>query len=192
MDRLGTFTLVILTLVAAAYISAAAALTLAQRRFIYFPGGELADPVASGLSGIDVVRLSMADGTVVTAWHAEAREGKPTLLYFHGNGGALSIRATRFKQILDSGFGLLAASYRGYPGSGGAPSEAALVADGLALFDWLEASGARIVLYGESLGTGIAGAVAAERDAEAVILEAPYTAAVDIAAETFPWLPVSL
>jgi fermentation-respiration switch protein FrsA (DUF1100 family) len=83
-------------------------------------------------------------------------------------------------------------SYRGYPGSGGRPSEAALLADGLELFDWLAARVGTIVIYGESLGSAVAIHVAAEREAGAVILEAPFTAAVDVARETYPWIPARL
>jgi len=121
-----------------------------------------------------------------------SRADAPTVLFLHGNSGNLSNRADQFRQILDSGFGLYAPTYRGYPGSEGTPSETAMIADALAHFDRVEAAGAPIILYGQSLGTGVVAAVAAERDAEALILEAPYTGAVDIAAKSYPWLLVSL
>jgi fermentation-respiration switch protein FrsA (DUF1100 family) len=82
-------------------------------------------------------------------------------------------------------------SYRGFAGSGGSPSEAALFSDALEIFDWLQARTQDIVIHGESLGTGVAAYLAAERPARALILEAPYTAALDIAGATYPWLPVS-
>jgi fermentation-respiration switch protein FrsA (DUF1100 family) len=87
---------------------------------------------------------------------------------------------------------LLAVSYRGYPGSDGRPSQAAFFSDALDAFDWLAERAPDIVLHGESLGTGVAAYVAAERPARALILEAPYTAALDIAKEAYPWVPVSL
>jgi fermentation-respiration switch protein FrsA (DUF1100 family) len=137
-----------------------------------------------------VVTFTTADGTALTGWYAESAEGRPSVLFFHGNASNLSARADHFRQILASGFGLLAASYRGFPGSGGSPSEEALLADGLELFDWLAERTGEIVLYGESLGSGVAIHVAAERPARALILEAPFTAAVDIARATYPWVPV--
>jgi fermentation-respiration switch protein FrsA (DUF1100 family) len=94
--------------------------------------------------------------------------------------------------VLASGFGLLAMSYRGYPGSGGKPSEKALFSDALETYDWLAERTSDIVIHGESLGTGIATYTASQRPEEALILEAPYTAAVDIAAERYPWVPVKL
>ena len=89
-----------------------------------------------------------------------------------------------------SGFGFLAVSYRGYPGSGGHPSESALVSDGEMEFDWLKERSPSIVIHGESLGTGVATEVAAARPPRALILEAPFTAALDIAEATYPWVPV--
>ncbi|KZM51591.1 alpha/beta hydrolase [Labrenzia sp. OB1] len=179
---------------AIAYVMAAGYMYLNQRSFVFVPTGELSEPAEKGLESVAVETVAMADGTKVTVWSAEpAREGAPTVLYFHGNSGNVSTRWERFRQILDSGFGLYAPSYRGYAGSAGSPSEAALVSDGLAHFDRLSASGTPIVLHGESLGTGVATAVAEQRPkAGLLVLEAPYTALVDLAYESYPWLPVNL
>jgi uncharacterized protein len=175
-----------------AYLSALTYLYLFQRSYVFHPGGILEEPEAVGLPGIQAVKLVAGDGAMLTAWYAPAAPDQPTLLYFHGNGGNVSNRADRFKQVTASGFGLLAPSYRGYPGSEGSPSEAALAADALLAFDWLSARSSNIVVHGESLGSGIAAFVAAERTVAAVVLEAPYTAAVDIAAAVYPWVPVGL
>jgi fermentation-respiration switch protein FrsA (DUF1100 family) len=179
----------IVTLVAG-YAALVGYLYLFQRSFVFHPGGVLASPAEMGLAGVEALKIPTADGVEITAWHMLADPGMPTILYFHGNAGNISFRAENFRKILASGFGLLAPSYRGYPGSGGSPSEDALVADGLALFDWLSQRTGPVVLYGESLGSGVAVAVAAQRQAAAIVLEAPYTAAVDIAAEVYPWVPV--
>ena len=182
----------VLGLCGAIYLAPVSYLYVFQRSFVFKPGGELAAPADKGLAGVDVRSFEMADGVRLTGWHAPAEAGKPSVLYFHGNAGNLSGRSERFRTILASGFGLLAASYRGYPGSQGNPSERHLISDGLALYDWLAGQNDQVVVHGESLGTGIAVAVAARRDARAVVLEAPYTAAVDIAANQYPWMPVSL
>lgn len=178
--------------IAAAYVAVVGALYVLQRGMVFQPGGALVTPVEAGLTSVDVVTFTTADGTSLTGWYAEPETGRPSILYFHGNASNLSARADRFRQIVEAGFGLLAMSYRGYPGSGGSPSEAAFLADGLELFDWLAARTAAIVVQGESLGTGVAVHVAAERPAHALILEAPFTAAVDIAGATYPWVPVRL
>ncbi len=177
------------TILVALYIAAVGYLFANQRSYVFKPAGTLATPVEKGLSA-EVVTLHAEDGTELTGWYEAAEPGKPTILYFHGNAGNVSERADRFKQIVASGFGYLAVSYRGYPGSGGAPSEAAFVADGIMEFDWLKQRSRSIVTYGESLGTGVAVEVAAARPPAAVILEAPFTAVLDIAEATYPWVPV--
>ncbi len=182
----------VLGLCGAIYLAPTSYLYVFQRSFLFKPGGELAAPAEKGLAGVTVRFFEMGDGVRLTGWYAPAKAGKPSVLYFHGNAGNLSGRSDRFQTILASGFGLLAASYRGYPGSEGSPGERKMVADGLALYDWLSGISDQIVIHGESLGTAIAVAVAARRDARALVLEAPFTAAVDIAARQYPWMPVGL
>ncbi|WP_208983998.1 alpha/beta hydrolase [Roseibium aggregatum] len=181
-------------IVGIAYAVAAGYMYFNQRSFIFIPTGELSTPEEKGLAGVTVEAVPMSDGTKVTVWRAEpAARGAPTVLYFHGNSANVSARWKRFKQILDSGFGLYAPSYRGYAGSQGSPSEDALISDGLEHFDRLAATGTPVVVHGESLGSGIAAAVAAERpQTDLVVLEAPYTALIDMAAKRYPWLPVGL
>ncbi len=164
-----------------------------QRDILFKPGGELPDPRAVGLADVDVISLPMADGAVLTAWSAPpAIDGAPTVLFFHGQSGNLGDRADRMREILNSGYGLLAPSYRGFPGSEGEPSEIALIADGVQMFDRLDGTGTEVVLHGQSLGTGVAAAVAEQRPgARLLVLEAPFTATVDVAAERYPLLPVS-
>jgi hypothetical protein len=164
-----------------------------QRNFVFKPTGTLASPMEKGLENVTVESVPMRDGKRMTVWRAvPGREGAPTVLYFHGNSSNLSGRWKRFKEITDSGMGLYAPTYRGYAGGEGTPSETALIADALEHFDRASENASGIILHGESLGTGVASAVAANRDAKALILEAPYTAAVDIAAAGYPWLPVAL
>jgi len=179
---------------AIAYGMAAGYMYLNQRSFVFVPTGELADPAEKGLENVTVETMAMADGTKVAVWRAEpAAAGAPTVLYFHGNSSNVSARWKRFKQILDSGFGLYAPSYRGYAGSEGSPSEDVLISDGLEHFDRLAATGTPVILHGESLGTGVATAVAVNRpEAGLLVLEAPYTALSDMAREQYPWLPVDL
>lgn len=190
-SRIRRLAVMAVAFVACAYFAALAYMYVRQRDFLYLPRGTLVSPLEAGLAGVTQEQVAMDDGVKVVVWRADpASPDDPTVLYFHGNSGSLSDRAGRFQDILDSGMGLYAATYRGYPGAGGSPSETALIGDGLAHFDRLSESGAPIVLHGESLGSGVATAVAAERDAAALILEAPYTATVDVAAEQYFWLPV--
>lgn len=170
-----------------------AAAWLGQRHLMYVPNPERVTPVAAGLTGATEMTLAAADGVPLVAWRATARAGMPTLLYFHGNAGNLASRAGRFARYQALGYGLLMLSWRGYSGSGGRPSEANNVADAQLAYDTLVASGVAprdVVLYGESLGTGVAVQVAASRRVGAVVLDAPYTSIVDMALLSYPYLPV--
>lgn len=182
----------VLTAVAVAYLAAAAYLYTYQRSYVFKPSGTLALPTDKGLAGVEVVDLNASDGTPLKAWYAKAEDGKPTFLYLQGNAGNISGRSDRFARILAGGYGLMAPSYRGFAGSGGEPSEAAFISDGVLAYDWLSERADRIIIYGESIGTGVAVPVAAERNPAAVVLEAPLSAAVDLAWEQYPWLPVNL
>ncbi|EEE37800.1 hydrolase, alpha/beta superfamily [Rhodobacteraceae bacterium KLH11] len=164
-----------------------------QQSLLYKPSGALPDPASVGLADVEAQLLPMSDGTALTVWSAPAATpDAPTVLFFHGQSGNLGGRADRMREILNSGYGLLAPSYRGFPGSEGTPSEQALISDGLQMFDLLAGKGHAVLLHGQSLGTGIAAAVAAQRpDATLLVLEAPFTATVDVAAERYPFLPVS-
>ena len=96
---------------------------------------------------------------------------------------------------MDQGWGVYMMTYRGYGGSTGSPSEAANVADARLAYAALVKEGVRpksIVVYGESLGSGIAVRIAAELPVGGVILDAPYTSIVDVAAQAYPFLPVRL
>lgn len=166
-----------------------------QRQLIYHPSGGEIDPASLGLANVTASRLTQADGNSNVVWSALASPGQPTILYFHGNGGGLQHRASRIKHLTDPGWGVQMMSYRGFSGSSGSPSEAANVADAVAAYDALRASGVAahdIVIYGESIGTGVAVQVAAARPARAVVLESPYSSVADVAAGRFWYLPVRL
>lgn len=190
--RAARFGVALLVLVGVFYVAAVGYMYLNQKNLLYKQSGMLPQPEAVGLADVTVLSLPMSDGTVLSAWSAApVDEDMPTVLFFHGQGGNLGDRADRMTEILNSGYGLLAPSYRGYPGSDGQPSQTGFVSDGLELFDRLAQDGSTVVLHGQSLGTGVAAAVAAQRpEAELLVLEAPFTATVDVAAERYPWLPV--
>ena len=102
------------------------------------------------------------------------------------------MRAGRFKWLTADGIGLVALSYRGYGGSTGTPSETGLVNDAVAAYDFAAARypAKRIVLWGESLGTGVAIALAAERKVGGIILDASFTSLADVWAAAYPLVPV--
>lgn len=177
---------------ASGYLALTALMYVAQRKLMYFPEKARTAPAAAGFPAAQEVWLNPADGERVLAWHVPPRDGKPVILYFHGNGGSLRLRVDRFKRIVAEGYGLLALSYRGYGGSSGSPSEGGLIEDARAAYAYATERYPRIALWGESLGTGVAIALAAEKPVERLILDAPYTAAVDVAAAVYWFLPVRL
>jgi len=171
-----------------------ALLYVAQRSLQYFPERRRTAPSTVGLAEVEEAVLDTVDGERVIVWHAPPREGKPIFLYFHGNGGSLSWRDERFRSLIADGSGLVALSYRGYGGSTGRPTEIGLAHDAAAAYSFAIARYAaeRVVLWGESLGSAVALALAAEKPVGYVVLEAPFTSAVDVAARYLWFLPVRL
>jgi uncharacterized protein len=159
---------------------------------MYFPDRARTRPAAAGLPQAEEVILTSADGERLIAWYIPPQDSKPLVIYFHGNGGALNLRADRFGWLTADGFGLLGLSYRGYGGSSGKPSETGFLLDASAAYDFAAARypSGRIVLWGESLGTGVAIALAAGRQVGGIILDAPFTSAADIGAAAYPFAPV--
>lgn len=184
----------LLLLIAGGYIIVAISMYFAQRQLVYQPAREArADPASLGLSGVTEIEIAAPDGGSALAWYGRARPGQPTLLYFHGNAGSLASRSERTAAYLARGRGVMMMTYRGYSGTPGTPSEDVNVADAMRAFDWLAAHGvprADIIVYGESLGSGVAVKVAAEKKPASLVLDAPYTSLVDVAAYHYPWLPV--
>ncbi|MEM1307428.1 MAG: alpha/beta fold hydrolase, partial [Pseudomonadota bacterium] len=175
------------------YAIVCGAVYLAQTSLQY-PGARPGPlPQLANLPGGQKLTLRADDGTQLSGWYLKARGAAPTFLFLHGNGGLGGLQ-WRWQRLAARGVGLLAVAYRGYPGSGGQPSEDGLISDARAAYGWLEqrVPSAQIIIHGFSLGTGVAVALAAERTARAVVLEAPFTAAVDVAAAQYPFLPVSL
>jgi fermentation-respiration switch protein FrsA (DUF1100 family) len=177
------------------YVCALAALFLAQRSFLFpVPTTARTSPQAAGFLGVEEHVLTTADGEKVIVWHAPAKPGHPVILYFHGNGDFLAGFFGRFREIIADGTGVIALSFRGYAGSSGQPSESGLLQDAAAAYAFTTARyGAdKIIVWGFSLGTGVAVALAADQPVGRLILEAPYTSTADVAASMFWFAPVRL
>ena len=171
------------------YVGVVVAMYLAQRAILYpIPTAIRTTPKAAGFAQADEHVLTTADGERVIVWHVAPRPGGHVVVYFPGNGDTLADSAGRFEAITSDGTGLVALSYRGYAGSSGSPSEQGLLSDAAATYAFAAAiyDPARIVLWGFSLGTGVAVAVAAEHPVGGLILEAPYSSIADVAAAAYP------
>jgi uncharacterized protein len=171
-----------------------ALLYLTQRSLQYFPESNRTAPAAAGLPEAEEVVVDTADGERVVLWHVPPKGDKPVILYLHGNGGALRYRIDRFRALSADGTGLIALSYRGYGGSTGRPTEAGLLEDAAAAYAFAAAryQPERIALWGESLGSGVAVALAAEKPVGRVVLEAGFSSAADVGAGVYWYVPVRL
>jgi fermentation-respiration switch protein FrsA (DUF1100 family) len=177
-----------------AYIGAVAGLYFGQRSLMYFPTTRRTPPADAGLPQAEELVLDTSDGEKVIAWHVPPEPGQPIVIFFHGNGDFLAGRAGRFRELAKAGVGVLALSFRGYAGSTGYPTEEGLHRDAMAAYDFAAAHYPpdRIVLWGFSLGSGVAVALAAKRPIGKLVLEAPYTSTADVAASIYPFMPVRL
>ena len=175
------------------YLLGLLTLALFHRDMIYHPDPTRTDPADIGLSDLVPVPVRGADGRMVTSWDCPPLHPlAATLVMFHGKDGTNANRAHKARLLLDAGYGVFMAEYRGYGGNSGRPSEADLVADAEAILAWLAGRGVpanRIVLWGESLGCGVALALCHRISPHAMILECPFTSLVDLAP---PYVPAAL
>lgn len=180
---------------AGAYLLICIGARVLHRYFIYIPDGTRHAPEALGLLDVQEVTLTAPGGVKLIAWYAAADAGKPTFLYFTGNAGCAGTRVDKIKRIQANGYGVFMLNYRGYGGSGGWPSETKNVADAVLAYDWLHKRGIPaddIIAYGESLGTGVANQMALQRSLKALVLESPFTSAVEIGRQAWWFLPLQL
>src|SRR3954454_1636727 len=185
----------LLIVVSVGYVCGLLVLFFAQRGVLFpAPTRARTAPLAAGFPEAEEHILTTADGEKVIVWHVPARPGRPVVLYFHGNGDYLAGFFGRFRSLIADGTGVVALSYRGYAGSTGKPSEQGLMQDAAAAYAFTTARYRpdNIVVWGFSLGTGVAVALAAEQPIGKIILEAPYTSVADVAASLFWFMPVRL
>jgi uncharacterized protein len=174
------------------YAAFVISLYFGQRFMLYLPQPGSISPAAAGLPEAEAVALATSDGERVIAWHVPPRAGQPIVIYFHGNAETVANGVHRHRAVIETGAGLLAVSYRGYMGSTGHPTEDGLLRDAEAAYQFAAARypAECIVLWGHSLGSGVAVALASTRPVAKLILEAPFSSTVDVAAAMFPFVPV--
>jgi fermentation-respiration switch protein FrsA (DUF1100 family) len=161
----------------AAYIGLCLFFAAYQREFQFAPGGGRTTPEEVGLAGFAALDVRTEDGERLDAWWAPPPvPGRGVVLFLHGTPGTLAGTAWVLPELQAAGFGVMAIDYRGYGGSSGTPSEAGFRIDAGAAFDAIRAAapGSPIAVFGESLGTGPAVALARDRPVAGVLLNAPY------------------
>jgi uncharacterized protein len=177
-----------------AYAALVGGLYLFQRQLLYLPDRTHPELVGLEQLGVREVALSTEDGLSLLSWYLPPQPGRPVIAYFHGNGGHIGYRAQRLLRFAREGYGVLMPEYRGYGGNPGAPSETGFYADGraaLAFLDREAIAATRLVLFGESLGSGVAVELAVQHEIAGLILEAPFTSVAEVAQCHFPYAPAS-
>lgn len=173
------------------YLALALALAVFQRSLIY-----PAPPASNAVpAGFEAVTYRTADGLSLRAGYRPAAAGKPTVVFFHGNGADWRSSVEATDHLARAGYGVLAAEYRGYSGNPGKPSEDGLYADGRAALKWLEGQGVgpgRTIIIGNSIGTGVAVEMAKELQPAAMVLISPLNSLEQLVGEKVWWLPTSL
>lgn len=186
--------LTLVTVFASVYLIALGAVFALQRQFIYIPDARHADLATVGaVELMEAVELTADDGVKTVSWfRTPATSALPMLVLFQGNAGNIGDRLYKVATFVQEGWGVLLVGYRGFGGNSGKPTEQGLYADARAALRFLQDRGItadRIVLYGESLGSGVATEMALESKARALILEAPFTSIADMAQRQFPYFP---
>ena len=145
---------------------------------------------------IEKVKIQTADNIELLGWYHEKNlKDYKTLVYFHGNAGSLENRIHKLNHFQDMNINFLIIAWRGFNGNKGKPSERGLYVDGKSAIDWLKKKGVdekNLILYGESLGTGVATHLAQNKNYAGVILETPFTSMVDAAKNFYPYIPINL
>ena len=191
------FTTIILTLVSF-YVLLLAIMFFFQRSFLYHPtiDNYLKDQAINEPSEIEKVKITTEDNIDLVAWfyHKDVEKFK-TILFFHGNAGSLENRTYKLNHFKDLNVNFLIIAWRGFSGNEGKPNENGLYKDAKSAIKWLNSKGItekNIILYGESLGTGVAVEVAQNKNYAGVILESPYTSMVNMGKKYYPLFPVRL
>ncbi len=144
----------------------------------------------------DEIFIKVDDKIKLKSWIINKNLKKfKTLVFFHGNAGELSNRIYKLNELNKLDINILLISWRGFSGNEGSPTEDNLYKDAEAAIQWLnrkEVKNNRIILYGESLGTGVAVEIGKKNNFNSIILESPFTSMENAAKIYYPYLPVKL
>ena len=177
------------------YFSILVFLYFYQRNLLYLPNE---NNYSGDKISVDVkkVKILTSDNIELLGWyHKKNIKDYKTLVYFHGNAGSLENRIHKLNHFQDMNINFLIVAWRGFSGNTGKPTEKGLYEDARSAVRWLKSNGVKennIIIYGESLGTGIATEVAQNKNFAGIILESPFTSMIDAGKDKYPYLPVRL
>ena len=166
-----------------------------QRNLLYLPNE---NNYSGDKISVDIqkVKIPTSDNIELLGWYHEKNlKDHKTLVYFHGNAGSLENRIHKLNHFKNMNINFLIIAWRGFSGNNGKPTEEGLYIDGKSAIDWLIKKGVdekNLILYGESLGTGVATHLAQNKNYAGVILETPFTSMVDAAKNFYPYVPINL
>ena len=166
-----------------------------QRNLLYHPNE---NNYSGDEISVDIkkVKIRTTDNIELLGWYHEKNlKDFKTLIYFHGNAGSLENRIHKLNQFQDMNINFLIIAWRGFSGNTGKPSEQGLYEDGKSAINSItekKVHEKNIILYGESLGTGVATHLAQNKSYAGIILETPFTSMIDAAKTFYPYIPVNL
>jgi fermentation-respiration switch protein FrsA (DUF1100 family) len=195
IKKLGNYFLQLILIIFVIYFSILVILYFYQRNLLYHPNeNNYSDDKIS--VDIKKVKILTSDNIELLGWYHEKNlKDYKTLIYFHGNAGSLENRIHKLNHFQDMNINFLIIAWRGFSGNQGKPSEEGLYVDGKSAIDWVIEKGVdekNIILYGESLGTGVAAHLAQNKNYAGIILETPFTSMIDAAKTFYPYIPVNL
>ncbi len=175
------------------YLSAIGYMYYNQRTFLYHPEKEVVGLEYFNLPRTKEIYLTTKDGVKIQAWYSKPDNGHEMVVFFHGNSGHIPQRVDKLKELKSMGYGFIIPAWRGFGKSEGSPSEEGIYNDANATLDFLKKEGydlKKVIIIGESLGTGIATKMATENDFKGLLLITPYTTISDRASEIYFYLPI--
>jgi len=175
------------------YLCLIAVLYFFQRNILFVPSRSKPILSESLVPEMTEVILATEDDLKLVSWFHRGEADKQLIIYFQGNAGNIGNRDYKARFFINSGYSVLLVGYRGYGGNPGKPSEVGLTRDAEAALNFAQSeafSNEDIVLYGESLGTGVAVNLAQSKEFHALVLEAPYTSIERIASKRYWFVPV--
>ena len=195
MNKKKMYNLFLVSLVVLVYFLVTLGLYIFQRNLLYHPveNNYYGDKLSVN---IEKVNITTDDNIDLLAWyHNKDIKKYKTILFFHGNAGSLENRIHKINHFKDMNINFILLAWRGFSGNKGKPTEQGLYQDARSAVKWLINQGVteeNIIIYGESLGTGVATEIAQNKNFAGVILESPFTSMIDLGKKYYPIFPVKL